>query len=91
MKRLALKTTMTSTTHQSIAHAIAELITARYASARRAEFWRDLALTAIHQLHDQHVEIRRQQRQIHRMAAELRKLRKQVCSTTHLSEKAAPA
>lgn len=83
-------TTMTVNNMSSIAQPLADLINARYAFEKRATFWRDLALAAIRQLHDQRVEIARQRRQIERMAAELRELRRhQVQATLHLPERAA--
>jgi hypothetical protein len=82
-------TTMTSTTHQSIAHGIADLIASLGAERRAHAFWRDLATCAIHQLHEQRVELQRHQRQRARMAAELRDLRKPVEATLPEREKVA--
>jgi hypothetical protein len=68
----------------SLADTIVEILHALRDSRRERDVYREIALSAIHRLHEQSVQMARQQKRLRRLENEVRHLR----SSTHAFDRA---
>lgn len=74
----------------SLSDTIVEILHALRDSRRERDIYREIALTAIHRLHEQYVQMTRQQKRLRRLEHEVRHLRSSTRSSIARNKPAMP-